>query len=99
MKSNAGAVLLHLGILSLAAAQAPVFTAKDPDTYIQGSASSDVTGSYILIKTEDGLDITFGPDVSKKLLELDCKDYTSKDCIQKTAEAMGAGNLMTCRSA
>lgn len=92
MKANAGVLLLHAGLLSLVAAQTPVFTAKDPDSYIQGSATSDVTGSDIFINTNDGLQVTFGPDVSKKLLELDCTDYKSSDCRQKTAEAMGGGS-------
>lgn len=91
MRFKAGVLLSHLSLVSLAAAQIPVFTAKDPGSYIQGSSKSDVTGGDIAINTDDGLQITFGPDVSKKLLELGCSDG-SKECIAKTAEAMGAGD-------
>lgn len=95
MRTLAASVLLNLGLSTLSAAEPPTFTAREPKTYLGNIDNTGAVGpNDIGVDTTDGLTITFGTDLSKKIVDTtlaNCKDKNSPECIKQTFEVMGIG--------
>ncbi|KAF2622940.1 hypothetical protein BU25DRAFT_451618 [Macroventuria anomochaeta] len=95
MRTTTASFLLTLGLSSLIAAEVPTFTLGDPNSYLGNIDRTDVGGNDIIVSTDNGVTITFGRDLSKKIVDVasnQCKSRGSPDCLKQTLDVMGVGN-------
>ena len=95
MKTVAASLLLTLGLPSLTAAEVPTFTLGDPKSYLGNVYSTAVGGNDIIVNDGNGVTITFGTELSKRLVDVavkECKDRNSPECMKQTLDLMGVGS-------
>jgi hypothetical protein len=95
MRYGRASALLVLGLSSLTAGEVPTFTLGDPTSYLGNVDRTDVGGSDIIVNTDNGVTITFGSDLSKKIVDVaanQCKQRGSSECLKQTLDVMGVGN-------
>ena len=98
-KGYGTAAMLHLLLNgpTLALAQAPVFTMKSDTHFTAPETSSDVGANDVNIVEQNGIDVTFGSDWSKRIREVvqaNCpadQAAPSSQCQEKVKEVLGLG--------
>ncbi|KAF2810827.1 uncharacterized protein BDZ99DRAFT_570138 [Mytilinidion resinicola] len=95
MKNVLVPLLLHLSLNSLAAADVPTFTQKDPKSYIGTTGATVNPGPGDIVVSEgDGTTITFGTDISAKIhnvLKSSCANPQDDNCKKQLHDTMGIG--------
>ncbi|PGH13995.1 hypothetical protein AJ79_03264 [Helicocarpus griseus UAMH5409] len=95
MRDCAAALLLHLSLQTLVAADVPTFTQKVSKEYI-GTAgdSTNVEPNDVAVSSQGSLTITFGTELSSKIhdtLKSKCKNPEDKECRKQLQQVMGIG--------
>lgn len=97
MKNYNAALLLHLSLHTLTAAQAqvPTFNQRAPEEYIGDVTNDGGTGpDDIKIVDADGLDVTFGSEFSKRIMDVakaHCENPEDEECKKQMQEVLGIG--------
>lgn len=96
MKNYAILLLLRLSLHTLVAAEPNTFTQKGPDSYIgdESKIPKDIGSNDIEVQDDGDLTVTFGPERSRKLMDVlkkYCTNPEDAECKKRSQEIIGIG--------